>query len=156
MKNLYLIFLLYTTLLFSQEGRYKYYLTVSSVSNLPEFVKIGDQYFYEGKDEGYRSFFNDYTIHYYELAFPKCPFVECPYIYEVYVSEDDFIDNLLSNFPSVYVDYEDISHINPVLQYYPNDYGTTSPIYNWSPFERRELDYIEVANAWDITTGVGL
>ena len=61
------------------------------------------------------------------------------------------------NFPSLFSGFSDITNETYEFASYPNDYGTTSPITNLGvSANRKDLDYINVEKAWDLTTGFNL
>lgn len=70
---------------------------------------------------------------------------------------NNLVNELILNFPSTYIKYDDISLNKIELTSYPNDYGTSSPNPNLGAnIYRKDLDYINIEKAWDISTGVGV
>ncbi|GAA0871188.1 hypothetical protein GCM10009117_03340 [Gangjinia marincola] len=145
---------MYCSLSFSQKI-YKYYIYTSDYNSVPEFVKENGFYYYDGANSREKGFYDQFTILEFDQAFPNVPHQHIANVLYVETLDGGFIKDLIKNYPSIYLKFDDLTEEEiEYLSFYPNDYGTTSPIPNQgAAVDRRELDYMGVPEAWDITTG---
>jgi hypothetical protein len=159
MKKISILFiLLFSVIVHSQKGKvYKYYVHLNDYHNAQLFSKGNDGLMtYSGSNSFESTFFNNYQILEYVQAFEIAIDVNVLNIFYVETYNPNFIDDLLEAFPSIYKSYTDISNlVYETLNYYPNDYGTSSPNPNLGfNYFNKAYDYVNTPKAWDITTGL--
>jgi subtilisin family serine protease len=144
---------------FGQEPKiYEYYLYLNDYTMAPKFQKDGKVSVYSSNDKDLERFFKNYTIFEFSQAFPD--FSNSEKILNVFLlrtADEKLVTDLMRKYPSLYHKYDDIkgTFVKP-LNYYPNDYGNTNPNTNLGAnVSKKELDYLEVPKAWNITKGRG-
>jgi Subtilase family/Secretion system C-terminal sorting domain len=157
-KILILFILLFSIIVHSQNGKvYKYYVHLNDYHNAQLLSKGNDGLMtYSGSNSFESTFFNNYQILEYVQAFEIAIDVNVLNIFYVETYNPNFIDDLLETFPSIYKSYTDISDlVYETLNYYPNDYGTSSPNPNLGfNYFNKAYDYVNTPKAWNITTGL--
>lgn len=157
MKLYFILFCsLFLTALHAQETKkYTYYLYLSDYQNAPQFERGDDYAVYVGNDAKLKAFFSQFSILSFHQAFPE--YVKSNDLLSVFYVKtlnSDFLQKLRSQFPSMVRKVDDLTNEKIELMYYPNDYGTTSPVPNLGAnVQRKELDYLHAPEAWDITKG---
>ena len=157
MKNIFIITC--CLLFFQSQGQnvLKYYIYLTNSQLAPKFQNINGAYQYVGNDIGLSNFFKKYQINYFERACKSCT-EEC--FSSVLILETlspTLVNDLFSTYPSTYRKFENLTNQKTELLSYPDDYGTTSPNPNYgAAVARKELDYINVEKAWNITTGANV
>lgn len=155
MKKLFILFILiFCNISFSQ--KYKYYINLNDYNNHHHFRKENGILIFEGENQDEADFFKDYEIYEYIQAFEYAYSTEAKNIFYVEVNDSKFVQNLVNRFPNIYKqNYSDITNITyETLEYYPNDYGTSSQNPNLGfPHFNKEFDYINAPKAWDIEKG---
>lgn len=154
-KILSLVLSIFTLFSFAQTTTYKYYLYLKDYKNAHKFIKSNGVMVYNGKSSSEIDFFSNYTILEFKQAFEDGIDSDVLNVFYVETSNSFFVDDLKSRFPSIYLNSDDLTNWKiELLDYYPNDYGNTSPVTNLGfDTSRKELDYLHVPKAWDITTG---
>jgi|GEM_PF-2775261 len=155
MKRLLIALLVLVSLTASSQNS-KFLISFASSDIAPDMTKVGGQYVYTGTDTSLAAFLSNYTLTVYKKFCENCDWESIAKVYYVETIDSDFAGDFQSAFPSLVERYWDKTDENFELQYYPNDYGTTSPVANTSVFERNDLDYIGAAQAWDVSTGLGV
>jgi Subtilase family len=156
MKKLFTLTFLFSCFISfaNREKTYKYYMYLTSSTLIPQFENVNGNYQYVGNNNNFAQFISNYKVLLFEQAAPASEWEHISKVAIIHTTDGKLAEDLLKNFPDVYVTYEDISNFKNELLFYPNDYGTSSPNpYSGAPIERRELDYINVAKAWDVTDG---
>lgn len=133
---------------------YRYYVKLDNSMSAPIFVKQGNYSVYAGNNASYQAFFNNYQIISFDKLFPTSSFEDLSKILLLETTSATLANNLLINFPTVFLQLGDLSNVNTELMYTPNDYG--SPNLNNGNVLRYDLDYINVQKAWDITNGANV
>ncbi len=134
----------------------KFLIRFVSSDIAPDMAKVGSQFVYTGTDTSLSAFLSNYTIVDYKKFCQNCDWENIARVYYVETTDTDFASDFQLAFPSLVDRFWNRTDRNYELQYYPNDYGTTSPVSNTSLFERKDLDYIGAAQAWDVSTGLGV
>jgi len=154
-KLLVLILLLFSPLAFAQHEKNIYYflvdikhwesLVVTPLSN--GTIKI------ENPDNARETaVFSIYTIYSFQKAYPNSTKETFKNRFRVSSSSKSVLHELQQHFPDK---YSNIEAYEPTPNaYYPNDYGTTSPVENkGGPYPLTGLDLINAPGAWGITKG---
>lgn len=93
-----------------------------------------------------------YTIYTFQKAYPNTLKEKLKNRYRVATNSLSFLNELQHHFPEKYTDIE--TYYPTPNAFYPNDYGTTSPIENLGvPYPLTHLDAMNLPGAWGITTG---
>ena len=163
MNNHIVIKLLIASILFlfisnahAQKDISTYYIYMSDNSGKgTEFKTENDKANYIGKNQELKTFFSAYEIKDFYQAFAEIPDAEIQKVFVLKTKDTALPNKMLEKFPSYYKRAEDISiGATPLNEFYPSDYGTTSPVPNLGAnVSRKDLDYINAPKAWGITTG---
>lgn len=160
MKKIIILFVLTLISLcsFSQSKVYIYHLYLYDSTMIPEFGIVNDEYKYTGNNLAFKTFFQSFNVLKLEKEYPTTNWENFSRILSLETTNFDLAEKLVNKFPSIFKNYVDLTNEPKAeLLFYPNDYGTTSPVTNLgATIERSDLDYIEVNKAWDITTGIGM
>lgn len=129
---------------------------LSNYANAHSFTRVNGKMIYNGTNSSASAFFSNYDILEYYQSFPDGidPAVLNIFYLETY--SDKLANDLKVNYPLIYLNSDDITNlkIESLVDYYPSDYGTTSPVANYGlAISRKELDYLHVPKAWGITQG---
>ena len=152
----YIFFLLWmplTTCAQTDSQRYYFHVTTPFFETL--IVKNND----DGtlnitslESEKETAIFSKYTVYDFQPAFPNTLKDNLKIVYRVIVSNPLLIEELKRYDAKKY--YNDGQYFPTQKAYYPNDYGTTSPVKNLgAPYPGTALDLINAPGAWGITTG---
>ncbi len=154
-KLIYLIVLIVSMSVFSQQEKNIHYflvdikhwesLVVTPLSN--GTIKI------ENPDNARESaVFSIYTIYSFQKAYPNSTKETFKNRYRLATNSESVLFELQKHFPEKYTNIE--AYSPPPNAYYPNDYGTTSPVENLGgPYPLTGLDLINAPGAWGITKG---
>ena len=156
MKSIFIIICgLFFSLAHSQQKKvYSFYVQLTHYSEAPEFEKETDFYVYKGYDEKEKVFFSKYQILEFSQAFPASGRENNLSIFRISSFSENLIDNIVTEFPGIYLWAEDITDIvYELTATYTNDYGGTSPFANSGIADLTNLDYINAPKAWDYTFG---
>ena len=157
MRNLLLaVFGFWLSCTYSQERTvYKYYLYLADYHSAHSLVKTNGKMEYTGVNSNDRNFFKNYEILEYNQAFTDGIDAAVLNIYYLETYSSQLATDLKSTYSSIYLGSDDLTGWKvELLDSYPNDYGTTSPVANLgAPASRKDLDYIHAPKAWDITKG---
>lgn len=132
---------------------------LNNSTDAPVFVKQGNYLVYAGTNSSLQTFFNNYKIIKFNKAFPSTTWESFSRVLILETESNTLANNLMLNYPSIYRKVEDFTNENIQLMSYPNDYGTTAPSsvpQLGAVVSRLDLDYINVAKAWSISTGNGV
>lgn len=137
------------------EKKYTYYLYLNDYNQAPTFNFNSGLLVYSGTNQVLKAIFDKYKIYQFNQAFPD--FIDSQVILNVFLVEANSIDlanDLIHDFPTTFLSYDDLTDkfVEP-LAYYPNDYGTTHVPNFGANVSRKELDYLDAPNAWEITKG---
>jgi len=134
-----------------------YYLYLSDVGKAPSFSEANNELIYSGKNKDMTTFFSKYTVTGFYQAFPEIPDQNILKVFILETPERDLANDLLEKYPGIFLSYDDITNniVESLVDYYPNDFGTTSPVANTgAAVDRKELDYLNAPEAWgENTTG---
>lgn len=135
----------------SEKQVYHYYLTISN----PETLHIeshSDTIQVSSKDKRETAIFSKYQITQFRPAYPNTLKDTFKNVYRIAVNNPLLIEELRHFNPKK---YSNIKRYTPIPNaYYPNDYGTTSPVENLgAPYPLTALDAMNVPGAWGITKG---
>lgn len=156
MKKIVFLFLLFSFSMYSQYETYKYHVYIEDYENSPEFVKLNDRLVYSGNNLELSSFLKPYTIVNFFQKFPTSTWQINLRVFQFETLNADLIDKLITRFPYLFSGYTDITEEEfNLTTYYTNDYGNSNPNgNNGLNINRNDLDYINVAKAWDITKNI--
>ncbi len=155
------ILIIFCSMLFSlaysqanQDTIYTFYIKLNHYSNAPEFEKNNDLLIYSGSDIKESDFFANYQILMFKQSFPSSKRENNLNYFSVATYNHDLMEDLLAEFSKYILAENTTNYKLELLNTYPNDYGTTSPVTNLGYVaSRKDLDYINAPKAWDITTG---
>ncbi|MFT7072312.1 MAG: hypothetical protein ACJAX3_001288 [Patiriisocius sp.] len=95
---------------------------------------------------------NTYNIYDFRLAYPNTDRALLKTVHVIATDKVELLGALKHNFPKKYTRVAQFYTTKNA--YYPNDYGTTSPVKNLgNPHPAYDLDIIMAPEAWGITTG---
>lgn len=155
MKNIILWFCFFTVALVAGQP-YKINVQISDISLAPKFTKVGQEVKYTGDNQAQKLFFDRYVIYDFRQTYPRSKRENLLRWFTFTVAKSDFADNLLTAFPTCYVDSEIDDTQLSCSSYYPNDYGSQSPIANLGAnLNMNSFDYINAPKAWSFTKGAG-
>lgn len=148
------LFLFFISSSFGQEV-YTFLTELSNNELAPKFQKENGLMVYIGNDEKEQDFFSKYEILDFYQAFPDSKRLRTLNVYCFVTTSQGFGGDLINDFPSLYLGMEDVTEFKAeLLNSYPDDYGTTSPVTNMGvPHSLKNFDYINVPKAWDYTFG---
>lgn len=130
-----------------------YYVTISNPESLQiEFTESSNQVKVTSNDKSENAIFQKYQILDFRLAYPNTLKETFKNVYRIAVNNPLLIEDLRHYNPNKYTN---IKRYTPIPNaYYPNDYGTTSPVENLgAPYPLTALDAMNVPGAWGITKG---
>lgn len=150
-----LILFLFSQLSFSQPEKKTHHFLVTI--NNPETLKItstgnGSLTIVNPDNATETAIFSIYTVYSFHKAYPNTMKEKFKNRYRVASNSESILHELQKHFPDKYLNIEVYSPTPDA--YYPNDYGTTSPVENLgAPFPATGLDLINAPGAWGITKG---
>lgn len=157
MRSLLIIIcgLFYITGYSQEKDVYIFYVELSHFSEAPEFKKQGNLYTYSGSSVEEKEFFSKYSLLDFFQAYPDSHRERTLNIFMVASYNKELMNHMLEKFPLKYLNVYDVSNDKvELLDAYPNDYGSTSPVTNLGVNESlKNFDYINVPKAWDYTYG---
>lgn len=158
MRNLFIIICSLCFAFGYSQKKYQYYIHLSDYTLAPTFTNVNGSLVYSGTNSTEASFFSGRNLSIFEPAFPDGIDISVKNIFLLETTSSTLATNMLATFPSLYLLSEDITDVTiEMLDYYPNDYGTTSPNPNFGfDFARIEWDYINVPKAWEISNAYGV
>ncbi|MCA6421731.1 MAG: S8 family peptidase [Flavobacterium sp.] len=146
------LFLFFCCILYSQlhsQTTYVFNVELNDKNNAPTFTKSGNVLVYNGTNTAESAFFSNYTITNFYPTYPNYS----GYLVNVFTfitSSSTLMDDLKTQFPSKYLNTEDLTGMQIQLVSYPNDYGTTSPVTNLgASMSLKSFDYVNAPKAWD-------
>lgn len=133
---------------------YKYYVYLTNSDLAPSFIKSNNGNLICNGTISEQQFYNKYEILKFEKVITvwDTEYYKCFYYLETYTPQ--LVIDLQKYYSKVYRKFEDVTYDKIELSGYPNDYGVTNPNIgqNTGPsINRSDLDYINVAKAWNIT-----
>ncbi|WP_395049874.1 S8 family serine peptidase [Flavobacterium sp.] len=153
MKNFFLIFFgLFFILTYSQSKKlYIFNVELNDYNNVPKVENVKGVMKYIGNDVKERAFFSKYTIIKFYQTYPSSKVNKSLNMFTFVTQSSNLKKDLLSNFPKKYLRIEDLTDDKiELLNSYPNDYGTTSPVTNLGVnLSLKSFDYINAPKAWD-------
>lgn len=155
-KIMILFFGLYFSFSYSQAKTYKYYVYLSDYTQAPTFTTTNGVLVYNGIKSAEATFFSGRNLTVFQTAFPDGQDLAVKNVFYLETTSITLVADMKTIFPTLYLSSDDITEmkIELLTDYYPNDYGTSSPNPNLGfNFNRKEWDYIHVPKAWGITTG---
>lgn len=154
-KSLLLFFLFFGSTLLGQNQKELYHYHVN-ISN-PETLKItqktnGELKIENPQNRAETQIFARHTVYVFQPAFPNTLKENLKNVYRVSTNSDVLLGQLQNQQPEK---YSRIGQYFPAPNaFYPNDYGTTSPVENLGvPYPLTALDAINAPGAWGITRG---
>jgi len=159
MNKYRLLFLIFfaSTILWSQaiseQEVYHYYITISNPETLQiELAESSNQVKVISKNKRENAIYQKYQIFDFRRAYPNTLKDTFKNVYRIAVNNPMLLEEL-RHFDSK--KYTNIERYTPIPNaYYPNDYGTTSPIENLgAPYPLTALDAMNLPGAWGITKG---
>ena len=154
-KTVFIFVLFLFWMSYSQNRLYKYYVNSTDYKTTHSFENSNGFLVYAGNDKFSVDFFKNYQIKVFKQAFEYGIDKGVLNIMYLETYSPNLARDLTLKFPDIYKSYSDITNWKvEFLNYYPNDYGTTSPQPNYGfNHSRQDLDFINAPSAWDITTG---
>ncbi len=156
MNKLFLLIFLFFSLHFSAQEKEQLYYYHVSVAH-PETLEItenkdGSLKITDTRNKRATKIYNKYKVFVFRKAFPNTKKENLKKVYGVTTNSDLLLGQLQNINPEKYTNIgEYIPHPDA---YYPNDYGTTSPVKNEGvSYPLTGLDLINAPQAWSITTG---
>lgn len=152
MKKLFLIFCsLLFSLVYSQKNtNYVFNVELSDRSIAPTFSFKDGFLIYNGSNNLEAIFFANYSITKFYQTYPSSKVSKSLNMFTFETSNSTLMNDLIQQFPNKYLVVEDLTGRNIELLYYPNDYGSTSPVTNLGAnLSLKSFDYIDVPKAWD-------
>ena len=137
----------------SQEKHYYFHLTTPFFETLKiQEKEDGTLQVTSLESEKETAIFNKYTLYDFRPAFPNTLKDNLKIVFRIVVNNPLLIEELLRYDPEKY--YDEGQFFPTQNAYYPNDYGTTSPVENLgAAYPGTALDLINAPGAWGITTG---
>lgn len=150
-----LISLFITLSVLSQEDKISYHFLVDIIdgeSLIISPLKNGSLKIENPEDKKETAIYSLYSIHNFQKAYPNTEKNNLKKRYRLTVNSGSLLYELQKHFPQKY------SNITPIEllpnAYYPNDYGTTSPVENLGvSYPLTHLDAMNLPAAWGITKG---
>jgi hypothetical protein len=142
---------------YSQAKIYKYYVYLSDYTQAPTFTTTNGLLVYNGTKSSEATFFSGRNLTYFQAAFPDGIDLAVKNIFYLETTNTTLVADMKTTFPSLYWKSDDITDVvvTNLADYYPNDYGTSSPNPNLGfNYNRKEWDYCHLPTAWGITQGL--
>ncbi len=144
---------------YSQVSSHKYYIYLNDYKLSPTFTKVNNLLVYSGTNASEDLFFKNKNLTYFQPAFEDAIDVAVKNVFYLETTNSSLVANMKTTFPNLYVKSDDITNEKFELlstpNYYPNDYGSSSPFANLGAnYNRKEWDYLNLPKAWGITTGL--
>ncbi len=161
-KTMKKLFILYSfcslcfSVAYSQAKIYKHYVYLGNYTQAPTFTTTNGLLVYNGKKAAEATFFSGKNLTVFETAFPDAIDLSVKNVFYLETTSTTLVTNMKTTFPTLYINSDDLTDIviTNLTDYYPNDYGSSSPNPNFGyNFNRKEWDYLHVPKAWGITTG---
>ncbi|OYQ33024.1 hypothetical protein CHU92_13975 [Flavobacterium cyanobacteriorum] len=156
-KSLLIFYSLFFLSAYSQKQErpiYSFYVHINSYSNAPKFEQVGNKLIYSGTNLEEKDFFSKYEILQFEQSFPASKRINTLNVFSVVSYNSSLLQDMKKKFDKYLIFEETTGNKIELLNSYPNDYGSTSPVINLGAnASRKDLDYINAPKAWDITTG---
>lgn len=141
---------------YSQEKIYKYYVHLNNYDDPPTFENINGLLVYDGTNIDLASFLSGYDVISFNQAFPSSLRTLNLEVFILETTSEKLMADLVNSFPYIFKTFTELINDTPELVFFPDDYGNSNPNGNsGANINRNDLDYINIAKAWDITTGVG-
>lgn len=153
MKRIVFLFLLFSSGIFAKT--YTFNVELSDRNEAPEFVRVMGVMQYAGTDPDEATFFANYVISDFYQTYPSSQRERLLNVFTFVTADADLMDDLLVAFPGKYITAKDkTDQVIELQAYYPNDYGSTSPVTNLGvAASLKPFDYVNAPKAWDYTTG---
>ncbi len=153
MKTFYSLLLIVFSV-FNMVSAESYFFYVTSFDEFLEVdFKLNGEYLqYNGNEECLKKLFDQNNIIMFEKAFPASQDSILKRAWQIETETKDLGMIFLSSCGHLFDFTEEF--YSSELSFYPNDYGTTSPITNsGAPLSLSAYDFLRVPEAWDISTG---
>ena len=155
-KSVFVLFLLSFVNIYSQhesDERYYFQTNISNASSLSITEKEDGTLKIVNKDNRKETeIYSSYTVYDFKIAYPNTTSDLLKTVYSITTNRVELLGALKHNFPNKYTR---IDQFYPTENaYYPNDYGSTSPVENLGTrYALHDLDLINAPGAWGITKG---
>lgn len=155
MNRFLLIFLLFSTINSFCQEKALYYFHISLEN--PEYMEItthedGTLVIINKKNRRETTIFSENKVYAFQPAFPNTKKENLKKVYRMTTENEELPYLLLDNNPDQYSNIG--SYFTTPDAFYPNDYGTTSPVENLgAPYPLTNLDAMNLPQAWAITKG---
>ncbi|MCB0457193.1 MAG: S8/S53 family peptidase [Flavobacteriaceae bacterium] len=156
MKLVVLLFGFCWTICFTQvkQGeRFYFYVNIANYESLNISTKgNGTKQVTNNKDSKETKIYSNNIVYSIELAFPNTDNKNLKTSYRIVTNSKNLVFELQNAYPKKYTRIIEFSP--PEKEFYPNDYGNTSPYENLgNPYSSEDLDLINAPGAWAITKG---
>lgn len=150
-KNMFLFCFIFFSISYSQqEINYVYNVELIDKNYAPKFISKNGILIYDGIDNSEKDFFNKYTLSEFYSTYPDYKTERLKNMFTLVTKDSMLIEDLFKKFPNKYLRYENLTGVRIELSYYPNDYGTTSPVSNLGAnLSLKSYDYVNVPKAWE-------
>ena len=135
------------------EDRYYFQTNIQNVESLLITLNIDGTYSIENKNNKIETdIYKNYTVFEFKKAYPNTKKKLLKTVYTIITNKVELLGALLHNFPEKYTRIDQFYPNENV--YYPNDYGSTSPVENLGThYPLYDLDLVNAPGAWGITKG---
>lgn len=137
----------------TEKSVFHYYITLTQPESLNiEKSANGSLVIINPENTRETKLFSENKVLVFQPVFPNTQKEHLKKIYRISTTSNTLVGKLQNENPKLYTKIESYDPIPNA--YYPNDYGTTSPIENHGgPYPLTGLDLINAPGAWGITTG---
>lgn len=146
------LLILYLNSVSSQESKkYIFNVELDNYNNAPVFLIEKNTVSYVGNNKEEKEFFSKYIILNFYQTYPSSRVFKSLNMFTFETSNQSLMTDLLIKFPNKYLRIEDLTGqvISLASNYYPNDYGITSPVTNLGAnMSLKSFDYVNAPKAW--------
>lgn len=150
-NKFFLFFFIFSAISNAQE--HQYFARTIDLDYSFKITKENKIFEYSGDDKNLKNFFSEFNIFEFRKVFPNSQRNENRKTYLICSDSPNIKDYLIKNLNNVFEFIEYVGVSETELLYYPNDYGITGGANLGIPANLNYLDFVDVPNAWDYTTG---
>lgn len=137
------------------QDKFAFYIRIPDKINVPVAERVSEEIMkLRFDDSNLNKLFEAYEIYHFEQAVPISRNPQLLNVYLLQCNDPKLVDILLKDYSRQFTFAEQIENEDEViLDLYPDDYGTTSPLPSSNPFAMKGHDLIGMPAAWDLTLG---